>query len=355
MANIQNDQQVTLSEKLLLLYELDSVNDIPGYGTKKAIREARLLDTIAVALTTGDPGDVFAAAFDKRDNFQLVLAKNGLPNSDDINAATELMSLIASPDVTDMTGLWPFLVRRCGRNIEKRIHDLHTTLQDPMLREDLEESDLIQASHERSTSSFDDIWRNLIAQLTDMTAEATDNRLDLKNVVNISLLATTISHAPFLKSILDDPNRAYLDRKARVLEKFKRRLDKVRQYVHGITKLVTRAKRLAPISHRWVMDDFSGTGEGTFTLCDDPHEAVSRGLRQPLSPGIVNLLDDRFPSLRNDWGKQKRIHACVHAELRIILHFGQVPSSTGTSIPIGLQYIVSDEMDDQWVSWEAIR
>ena len=42
-------------------------------------RDVRILNTIAVALTTGNRGDVFAAAFDKRDKMQLVLAKNGPP------------------------------------------------------------------------------------------------------------------------------------------------------------------------------------------------------------------------------------------------------------------------------------
>ena len=57
-------------------------------------RDIRFLDTIAVALTTGKPGDVFVAALDKHlhEHVQLVLAKNGPP---DVAAANELYMLIS--------------------------------------------------------------------------------------------------------------------------------------------------------------------------------------------------------------------------------------------------------------------
>ena len=38
-------------------------------------RDVHLLDTVAIALTTGNPGDVFAAAFDKRQHIRLILAQ----------------------------------------------------------------------------------------------------------------------------------------------------------------------------------------------------------------------------------------------------------------------------------------
>ena len=60
------------------------------------------------------------------------------------------------------------------------------------------------------------------------------------------------------------------------MEKLKRRLGKVCQYVSGISVLIQRAKRLFPIPHRWVADTFTGTGEGVFDLCDSPHDALWR-------------------------------------------------------------------------------
>jgi hypothetical protein len=124
------------------------------------------------------------------------------------------------------------------------------------------------------------------------------------------------------------------DRKERA-EKLKRRLSKVCQYVSGVSNLILKAKRLFPIPHRWVTDTFVGTGEGTFDLCDSVHDAISRELDQPCSSTtIMDKLDKHFPSILDNWAKQQTVHACVHAELRIILHLG-LPSSQD-SHPIGV-------------------
>lgn len=79
--------QRQISEQLLLLHELQysdpnmrDYDDVLRTGRhfrhSDAHRDVRFLDTIALALTTGKPGEVFAAAFDKREQMQLVLAKN---------------------------------------------------------------------------------------------------------------------------------------------------------------------------------------------------------------------------------------------------------------------------------------
>ena len=89
----------------------------------------RLLDTIAIALTTGNSGDVFAATFDKRHQMQLVLARNGPPTPDNMGSATELISLIGSPAVSYAIYLFHFLIRRRGANIDKRIRNLHISIR----------------------------------------------------------------------------------------------------------------------------------------------------------------------------------------------------------------------------------
>jgi len=101
---MDNNDQRNLSEQLQLLHELQYYPDfdMPHQGhsghsnrrSRDTNREARLLHAITLALTTGNPGEVFAAAFDKREQMQLVLAKNGPPTPDDIAAARELISLI---------------------------------------------------------------------------------------------------------------------------------------------------------------------------------------------------------------------------------------------------------------------
>ncbi|KIL58906.1 hypothetical protein M378DRAFT_169984 [Amanita muscaria Koide BX008] len=69
--------QRNLSEQLQLLDELQySDLDMPyqGAGTLSN-RQSR--DSNTNPLTTGNPGDVIPAAFDKPEQMQLVLAKNG--------------------------------------------------------------------------------------------------------------------------------------------------------------------------------------------------------------------------------------------------------------------------------------
>lgn len=96
---MDNNDQRNLSEQLQLLHELQySDLDMSHQGhsahshrrSRDSDRDARLLDTIALALTTGNPGEEVAAAFDKGEQMQLVLAKNGPPTPDDVEAAREL-------------------------------------------------------------------------------------------------------------------------------------------------------------------------------------------------------------------------------------------------------------------------
>jgi len=95
------------------------------------------------------------------------------------------------------------------------------------------------------------------------------------------------------------------------------------QYISDISHVIKKAKRLLPISHRWVEGTFTGTGEGALDLRNSPHDVVARELKKPcLSPEIVDQLHTHFPSLLSNWGRRQTTHACVHAELRIILHFG---------------------------------
>jgi hypothetical protein len=79
--------------------------------------------TLAVApMTTGNSGDLFATAFDKMTSRAHSLACSSWRETDDMAAATEL---IRNPAVSDAMDLFPCLMRRCGANIDKRIHNLH--------------------------------------------------------------------------------------------------------------------------------------------------------------------------------------------------------------------------------------
>ena len=118
-------------EKLQLLahFLYSDVDSGAGYQTNKHLatnHDIRLLNTVAIALTTGEPGDVYAAAFDKKNHFALVLAKNGPVVSKDIVAADNLLTLLRS--ATSSKEFCPFLFGRCKLNIEKRINNVRNTM-----------------------------------------------------------------------------------------------------------------------------------------------------------------------------------------------------------------------------------
>lgn len=342
MANQNN-----LSEQLQLLHECNysDVNMRNRGPTRTPLRsdnakgnhENRFLDAIAAALTSGQPGDVVAATFDKRQHIELVLAKNGPPTSEDIGAANEFISLIGSPAVTRAAHLFPFLMRRCGANIDKRIHNLHTTIQSAELRSDfasalqayVPEADIrvefpvANLLEEYRDGSFFTVWSNLVETITDLTSQglnAEDPLSSTSKYATLVLHADTLARSRFFKT-LDDSALSNVACKERI-ERLKRRLRKVCQYFTDIAHVIKKAKRLLPISHHWVEDTFTGTGEGALDLCDSPYDVVARELQIPcLSPEIVDNLHTHFPSILSNWERRQTTYACVHAELRIILHF----------------------------------
>src|SRR5260221_5021505 len=110
--------------------------------------------------------------------------KTGLP-LDDIGAANELISLIASPNVSDAMDLFPFLIGRCGGNIDKRIRNVHGSIQE--LRNDFK---LAIAKYKASADitvefpraggllenyvdahPFAAVWGDFVEKITDRTAQ----------------------------------------------------------------------------------------------------------------------------------------------------------------------------------------
>jgi hypothetical protein len=361
---MDNNDQRHLSEQLLLLHELQHPDlDIPyrGAPTLRNIqspdtsRELRLLDTITIALTTGNPGDVFAAAFDKREQMQLVLAKNGPPTPEDVAAAKELISLIGNPAVTHALDIFPFLMDRCGANINKRIHNLHTSIldgQDNYFTSALEAyhpgtnitaefptAGALLEEYGDAVPPFATVWGDFVEKIIDKTAQglnAGDVSALADKYTTIVLIADALAHSRFLKTLVGDLNLTKKDRKERA-EKLKRRLDKVCEYIRDVTHLIRKAKRLFPIPHRWVTDTFTGMGQCVLNLCDNVDDALLRGLKLPLfTPAITYKLNNQFPSISSNWQTQQMVRPCIHAELRIILHLGP-PSAIECPVqPIGV-------------------
>jgi hypothetical protein len=107
-------EQVILSEQLQLLHQFRYSDLHMPYQAKDSrsrdIRsEVRILDTIAILLTAGRPGEVTAVAFDKRRGLQLVLAKNGPLTSQDDVAAQNLISVLMNPATETAADVFPVI------------------------------------------------------------------------------------------------------------------------------------------------------------------------------------------------------------------------------------------------------
>jgi len=365
---MDNNDQRNLSEQLLLLHELQHPDLNTPYQrapihrdmrSPDISRELRLLDTITVALTTGNPGDVFAAAFDKRKQMHLVLAKNGPPTPQDMAAATDLIFLIGSSAVTHALDIFPFLMHRCGANINKRIHNLHTSILDGQdnyftsaleayhpgtnITNEFPTAGVLLEEYGDAVPPFATVWGDFVEKITDKTAQGlytgdvSGGASTLADkYATIVLLADALVHSRFLKALVGDLNLTKKDCKERA-EKLRRRLNKVCEYIRDVTHLIRKGKRLFPIPHRWVTEVFTGTGERVLNLCDNVDDALLRGLNLPLfTPAITYKLNNQFPSISSNWKTQQMVHPCIHAELRIIFHLGP-PSATEHAVqPIGV-------------------
>ncbi|KAH7885631.1 hypothetical protein F5I97DRAFT_1421280 [Phlebopus sp. FC_14] len=125
------DDQADLAEQLQLLNQLrysDEPMRCEGkkyyHGSGDANAALRVLDTIALVLTTGKPGEVFAAAFDRSQSVTLVLAKNDSATQEDVQAVHELITTITASTTESAYDVLPFLFSRCRENIERRIRKL---------------------------------------------------------------------------------------------------------------------------------------------------------------------------------------------------------------------------------------
>jgi len=359
--------QSHLSEELQLLTEfgysdLDMPYQSVGVRSNKDIREPethsdmRVLEVIATCLTTGKPGDVVAAAFDKRRNIRLLLAKNGDVGSTDYTATRTFISdlMIAS----DWIDLLPFLVNHSKTNIDKRICGLHRSITD--IRSTLEKAatEYTFESMEKEFPRSDD-YRDIMyvgediptvaRVLSDLIQEcinASDFAVDedqqsFMKYVRLVNVAGILRDSRFLSQLISDPNRKNWERIQDAV-KLKRRLGKVCQYTR-IRQLIEKVQRLPNIPFEWVEESFSGTGEGEFKFCMDPMEAVGRVLHRQLTSKEIYEVAERFPSLSSDW-MGRRFYPRIHAELRIILHIspsllseslGQLPLQGSEQLPIG--------------------
>ncbi|KAI6011350.1 hypothetical protein EDC04DRAFT_2905555 [Pisolithus marmoratus] len=268
--NVMCDQ-ARLSEQLQLLDQLYSHprrvgqhgSNLQNVWTSKVIDDIHALDTITVTLATGTPGEVFAAAFDKRQGFTLVLAKNTRVTTEDDKAICDLVTAITSSSSANANDVLSLLFPRCRTNIVQRIMKLHEVV-----------------------TAFSD---------------------DLETVLKRYHPANFVDE--------EFPNSAEYQIPTSTLGQ-----SRACQYYYGIPYLIDYAKRCFPhgINHRWVAAT-ADTEENTIVLDADYLEAVSRALDRRLSEGTVATLRHRFPDMEARWRNSLVLMTRVHPEILIML------------------------------------
>ncbi|KAL6309403.1 hypothetical protein BKA93DRAFT_746253 [Sparassis latifolia] len=295
-----------------------------GYQSLIKADTLEILVIVALSLTTREPDDAVAAAFDRRERPSIVLAKNAPPTLEDEHAAQRF---ITDPENDDAVEFFAILLLRYRANMNRRLLNLHKYIAEPALLEDF-----------RSALS---LYKTM--SITKECPNSTDLRSDQYP-----------NGEPSFRTMLGD----IID-KLQALSAFQLGEDEgvhveaalvhVCQYVNGVTHLMSKAKRQFPggqIPYRWVDDPFVGTGEGQINLCGDYSHALQRGFQSgdPLAPET-----------------QRTVNACIHAELRIILRFSALssssPSAFGPYRPLAAarsKQIWNDLVDER-IQWQTRR
>ncbi|KAI6146357.1 hypothetical protein BKA82DRAFT_750658 [Pisolithus tinctorius] len=343
------DDQARLSEQLQLLNQFEySDLEIPDVQQHwKQDREtritARLLDTIAVALTTGKPGEVFAATFDTRNGLRLVLAKNEDVTDEDDRAVREFFQAIIAPETTEAYDVFPFLFSRCAENIAKRIEMIgravfgFSYVLDEAYR-DYYPSASIEEEFPHSTAyrnikyggyqlpSLQTVLRDLLTDITKLV-----QKFNLQNLsatpnlyavfARLVVTAATFNSSRFLRRLTDFPSSMNLDWSLQT-GPLKRHLAEVLQYALGVDKLIKHAKLHFPngIQHRWV-DAFQGIGATMLNLDDSYVKPISRVLGcSDVSEETLAKLCRKSPNMGEMWRRSRSVTIRLHAEIRILLY-----------------------------------
>ncbi|RDB16082.1 hypothetical protein Hypma_007332 [Hypsizygus marmoreus] len=340
--------QSHLTEKLRLLQEL-GYSDIYMHEDSPAVFRYRsvddwdtdsdlcVLDVIAACLTTGKPGDVVAAAFDKREQISLVLAKSGNIDSADYAATRAFLSALREAE--SWINLLPFLATHSKQNVDKRVRNLHESITDlcdelkstamsykfSSIEDQFPRSSLYRKAKYPKESPTPqrflfDIIGSCVSRSTGFDMQ--DNASSRSQYIQLFGAADSLRHAAFLAYLAskyyEEGDSTFKGR----VERLKRHLDKVCQYAK-IETLMRLAKRFPSVPFRWIEDQLVGRGEGSLEICKDPMKVMEQVLGHSPSPQQTCMLLQRYPELGKNWEQRRSINLCIHPEIRIVLHLSR--------------------------------
>ncbi|KAI6146369.1 hypothetical protein BKA82DRAFT_20060 [Pisolithus tinctorius] len=298
----------------------------------------RVLDTVALALTTRKPGEVFAVALDTRGGLTLVLGKNDDVTADDDRAARDFFKLISDSEATQTCDVLSFLFSRCAANIAERIMKLNQAVNEfscclnDFLRThyfflpSLEDEFPLSLDYRKSKYGGEQI--SSVQMLRDLLEGIPD--------INEGFNLWDLSETPGLLAVYSELVLAcQILRRSRILcqlckstdpwprtqaEKLRRCLAMACHYQDGLSELIKHVKGLFPdgVKYRWA-GDIEGTGETTVNLGGDYSDTVRQTLGDSLLDDALATLCFKFPWMARKWHKRCSVTTRLHAEIRVLL------------------------------------
>ncbi|KAH0580473.1 hypothetical protein J132_08198 [Termitomyces sp. J132] len=370
--NRQTQQQI-LSQTLNLLESTNyqdpqAIRSNVDRRTDKSNDEIRILDTIALCISTGRSGDVVASAIKYTDKGEMIiyLARNGEPVvPKDVSSASDLLNKLRASKHQSMLDILPWVASHGPEKVQKRVNKLrelvsedkngifrrflnrqiknyHISLQNGIKAEfpDYASGEYLKSAgydiqHIQVDSStvqaiLMGILKKFDEDLIFDTRTSSHSRFQ-----SLVLAATTLRKSLFLKDLLKTLEYASsIDAPNPFFEKasqFYRNVNKVSQYIR-IIDLIQYVQREMSCKIQWVY----GTNMGN-TLCHESQRLelqsasttaleTAKQLKLPIQPTSEQLLEcfRKMNPFRPSAQKEnplvkRRVNTCVHAELKLIV------------------------------------
>ncbi|KAG5337809.1 hypothetical protein C0989_008817 [Termitomyces sp. Mn162] len=362
-------QQQDLSQTLNLLESINyqdpeakRSNTDERTDTSKLI--IRILDTIALCITTGKPGDVVASAFKHTDQGEtmIYLARNGEPSPKDISSAPGFLSTLLASKNQSMRDILPWIAYHGPEMVQKRVNKLQELVNK-------DKNEIFRIFLNRQIDKYCiPVWKGIETEFPNsasvkyLKSEGYDLRHIESSTVQVILVgilkkfhtgltfnthtsshssleslvfaAATLRDSVFLRNLLKklesadeiDPLNMVLREKA---SKFYRRVNKVNQYIR-IIDLIKYVQSKGPFKIEWVYrTDMNNTLCYQFRDLELQSGLITalgiarRFNLKELTPKRLMECFHRMKSFRSagkeDPSKNRHVNTYVHAELKLIV------------------------------------
>ncbi|KAH0590052.1 hypothetical protein J132_09046 [Termitomyces sp. J132] len=320
-------------------------------------RDMEHLETVALFMVTGAPGDVVASAFEKTEaGLGIVLAKNDNASDKDKEYARYFSEYFENPSDEVFLGYLPSLISRSSQNLKHRVNKLGNL--SVMIRSDLSAS--IESYFPDRGQDLKKFWVRTGSTEVYGVKQTLHKILDIcqskpkiaQNSASHRLLEELILAASALKDSKFFPicrlslssRRPLAKNGEELLSKFWRNLDKPRQYLHieRLIEFINEDKR-RKFTIRWVPKEISVPKHIQELRKIDIEKVqtvtIELGKRHTKITKTEAEVEEMFASRSLNWEKDraefcetKTITPKLHAEIQIILALGKPMARSSSNV-----------------------